>query len=128
MCHIRLSLRNFIPYGPNSSDSERISANKNTRRHKITVKVNFCTIFIGYIHKHSECLCTRDVGVLLGVESQLVLCGQVDEGLHGGEVGDVSVTDLTEQRLQVPAQTQTLHQQQLLLFAPSPFRQEYHLL
>lgn len=25
MCHIRLSLRNFIPYGPNSSDRERIS-------------------------------------------------------------------------------------------------------
>lgn len=25
MCHIRLSLRNFIPYGPRSSDKERIS-------------------------------------------------------------------------------------------------------
>lgn len=47
-------------------------------------------------------VCTGDVGVLLGVESQFVLCGQVDEGLHGGEVGDVSVADLTEQRLQVP--------------------------
>lgn len=52
-------------------------------------------------------LCTRNVGVFLGVESQLVLCGQVDEGLHGGEVGDVSVADLTEQRLQVPAHAQT---------------------
>lgn len=30
MCHMRLSLRNFMPYGPSSSDSERISA----REHK----------------------------------------------------------------------------------------------
>lgn len=51
--------------------------------------------------------CTRDVGVLLSVESQLVLSGQVDEGLHGGEVGDVSVTDLTEQCLQIPTNTNT---------------------
>lgn len=28
MCHIRLSLRNFIPYGPKSSDRERISVEK----------------------------------------------------------------------------------------------------
>lgn len=53
------------------------------------------------------CVCTGDVGVLLCVESQFVLCGQVDEGLHGGEVGDVSVADLTEQRLQVPKHTHT---------------------
>lgn len=56
------------------------------------------------------CVCTRDVGVLLGVESQFVLSGQVDEGLHGGEVGNVTVADLSEQRLQVPAHTQTLSQ------------------
>lgn len=53
------------------------------------------------------CVCTRDVGVLFSVESQLILCGQVDEGLHGGEVGDVSVADLTEQRLQVPTHKHT---------------------
>lgn len=53
------------------------------------------------------CICTGDVGVLLSVEGQLILCGQVDEGLHGGEVGDVTVTDLTEQRLQVPTHRHT---------------------
>lgn len=51
------------------------------------------------------CICTRDVGVLLSIESQFVLSGQVDKGLHGREVGNVSITDLTEQRLQVPAHT-----------------------
>lgn len=55
------------------------------------------------------CVCTRDVGVFLSVESQFVLCGKVDEGLHGGEVGDVSVADLTEQRLQVPTRKQRKH-------------------
>lgn len=88
-----------------------LQTHTHTRRHKITIQVHFCTIFTSYIPKHSlcvcMCLCTRDVGVFLGVESQLVLCGQVDEGLHGGEVGDVSVADLTEQRLQVPAHAQT---------------------
>lgn len=52
-------------------------------------------------------VCTRDVGVLLSIKSQFVLSGQVDERLHGGEVGDVSVTDLSEQRLQIPAHTHT---------------------
>lgn len=49
---------------------------------------------------------TRDVGVLLCVESQFVLSRQVDKGLHCREVGNVSVADLTEQRFQVPAGTQ----------------------
>lgn len=31
MCHIRLSLRNFIPYGPNSSDRDRISVKQRTQ-------------------------------------------------------------------------------------------------
>ncbi len=53
------------------------------------------------------CVRTRDVGVFFSVKSQFVLCWQVDEGLHGGEVGDVSVADLTEQRLQIPAHTHT---------------------
>lgn len=50
---------------------------------------------------------TGDIGVLFSIERQLVLGGQVDEGLHGGEVGDVSVTDLAKQRFQVPANTHT---------------------
>lgn len=56
------------------------------------------------------CVCavgTGDVRIFLCVESELVLCGQVHEGLHGREVSDVSVTDLTEQCLQVPTQTHT---------------------
>lgn len=53
------------------------------------------------------CFHTGDVGVLLGIERQFVLSGQVDEGLHGGEVGNVSVADLPEQRLQVPAPAHT---------------------
>lgn len=50
-------------------------------------------------------VCTWDVRVFLSVEGQFILCGQVDKGFHGGEIGNVSVADLTEQRLQVPTQT-----------------------
>lgn len=56
-------------------------------------------------------VCTGDIRVFFSIESQFVLSGQVDESLHGGEVGDVSVTDLAEQRFQVPTNTHRMPSQ-----------------
>lgn len=100
-----------MPYGPSSSDRERISENKEEEAQRTQLKqmsdrirakdVRFSPA-LGHPESVCVCVCTRDVRVFLSVEGQFIFCGQVDKGFHGGEIGNVSVADLTEQRLQVP--------------------------
>lgn len=47
-------------------------------------------------HPHGFSVPTGDVGILFGVEGQLVLGGQVHEGLHRREIGDVPIADLAQ--------------------------------
>lgn len=45
---------------------------------------------------------TGNIGILLGIEGELVLSRKIDERFHGREVSYVAVAHLPKQSLQIP--------------------------